>query len=263
MNFYSFLCRYGHIAEDESLNDHDRKYHPKGFNPETDTCEYRERMAKSDKVDELGNLKQCGISGVFTGSHADYNRASLTHVGEANGALSHGWGIYGSNKIDVANIYAYKLDPKEKSVIYEQTFFTDRDCGDDSHLLIWNEPISKENRERIAKGFALKFAHDEKYQKGLYDSMNRTLEGMTGEQVYEFLYKAFYTKEKTSKWLAGIGVDGVKYPADSRNDSDGNKVGWNYVSFRDDNIRTTKKFIEGKEVPVKDSMKVSGRIQTL
>jgi hypothetical protein len=48
--------------------------------------------------------------------------------------------------------------------------------------------------------------------------------------------------------LARAGIDGVKYPVDSyggKTVKDGDKAGWNYVSFRDDNIRVDHKWTDG------------------
>ena len=54
--------------------------------------------------------------------------------------------------------------------------------------------------------------------------------------------------KSTSEFLARAGIDGVKYPVDSygKKVKDGDKAGWNYVSFRDDNIRVDHKWTDGK-----------------
>ena len=52
-----------------------------------------------------------------------------------------------------------------------------------------------------------------------------------------------------SEFLARAGIDGVKYPVDSyggKGVKDGDKAGWNYVSFRDDNIRVDHKWTDGQ-----------------
>ena len=50
-----------------------------------------------------------------------------------------------------------------------------------------------------------------------------------------------------SEFLTRAGIDGVKYPVASymRGVKDGDKAGWNYVSFRDDNIRVDHKWEDG------------------
>ena len=51
-----------------------------------------------------------------------------------------------------------------------------------------------------------------------------------------------------SEFLARAGIDGVKYPVDSygKQMKDGEEAGWNYVSFRDDNIRVDHKWTDGQ-----------------
>ena len=54
MNYFSW--RYGGRAApalDESLAEHDKKYHPNGFDPERETCNKRTELAKADKGDVL------------------------------------------------------------------------------------------------------------------------------------------------------------------------------------------------------------------
>ena len=49
--------------KDMTLEEHDRQHHPKGFNPETDTCKFRERLAtetETDKGDILDKDKSSG-----------------------------------------------------------------------------------------------------------------------------------------------------------------------------------------------------------
>lgn len=45
----------------------------------------------------------------------------------------------------------------------------------------------------------------------------------------------------------GEESDGIKYPGDSYGTTvkDGDEAGWNYVSFRDDNIRVDHKWVDG------------------
>ena len=67
-------------------------------------------------------------------------------------------------------------------------------------------------------------------------------------------------EQAASDFLARADIDGIKYPVDSyggKTVKDGNEVGWNYVSFRDDNIRVNRKFVDGVEVPVKDSTEIA------
>ena len=58
MNFFAW--RFGRqcaAACDESLAEHDKKYHPNGFDPERETCNKRAELAKADKGDVLSPSK--------------------------------------------------------------------------------------------------------------------------------------------------------------------------------------------------------------
>ncbi len=139
--------------------------------------------------------------------------------------------------------------------LYEQTWFTDRPEGDESHLLNWYKPVSAENWKRIIG--AVKsvdgwqklnsvFADPSWTKRTVYDN---------AEEVYNyFLPKVLQelngqrgTPMEVSEFLARAGIDGVKYPADSygKTTKNGDKAGWNYVSFRDDNIRVDHKWTDG------------------
>lgn len=54
MNYFSWrFGKQGATACDESLAEHDKKYHPNGFDPERETCNKRAELAKADKGDVL------------------------------------------------------------------------------------------------------------------------------------------------------------------------------------------------------------------
>lgn len=64
MNFFAWrFGKQGATACDESLAEHDKKYHPDGFDPERETCNKRAEMAKADKGDVLSpsdGAENCG-----------------------------------------------------------------------------------------------------------------------------------------------------------------------------------------------------------
>lgn len=180
--------------------------------------------------------------------------------------------------------------------IYEQTFFTNREPGDESHLLKWYEPADKnvlsrlqnaladessgkyssferwveeeaggrdvnaeiDSLNHIAKEMGLKDARElfererEKYFDLSLKNRNRAfmedVSNPTGEDVYNALAERLGGAKEASEWLAEHDIDGIKYPVDSYGGKavkDGNKAGWNYVSFRDDNIRVDHKWTDG------------------
>ena len=139
--------------------------------------------------------------------------------------------------------------------VYEQTFFTNRAPGDESHLLKWYEPVSEENWNRIVS---------QAKKEGLTKVLKELdgMDGSSGKQIYASIVFGFdngknsYSRKDSlkypkaaSEFLARAGIDGVKYPVDSyggKTIKDGDKSGWNYVSFRDDNIRVDHKWEDGQ-----------------
>ena len=128
--------------------------------------------------------------------------------------------------------------------VYGQTFFTDRAPGDESHLLKWYEPVSDENLARVA---------EQKKKEGLKEPLDLELwQGVSnpiGERFYNHIVRMTGSPKSASEFLARAGIDGVKYPVGSyggKGVKDGNVAGWNYVSFRDDNIRVDHKWTDGE-----------------
>ena len=75
---------------------------------------------------------------------------------------------------------------------------------------------------------------------------------LTGELAYQLLAKdeVLGSPQAASEFLARAGIDGVKYPVDTyggKSVKDGDEAGWNYVSFRDDNIRVDHKWTDGQQ----------------
>lgn len=246
------------------------------------------------------------ISGIYTGSAADYEKPSLHYVGTGEGSQVYGWGLYGSNVRGVAEKYAmpsgleirrrgYIVKPWDDKIanliranftsrnpiesalkkakeykakgygweqkdieslengdyevgaphsnIYEQTFFTNRAPGDESHLLMWYGNVS-DPRNNFAE--QKKWIRAQAKKEGV--KLPRDLGGW-GEDIYNILANVLGSPKAASEFLARAGIDGVKYPVDSygKTVKDGDKAGWNYVSFRDDNIRVDHKWVDGAQ----------------
>lgn len=139
--------------------------------------------------------------------------------------------------------------------VYEQTFFTDRAPGDESHLLKWYDAISDANWDRVIAQ-AEKEGLRDKLKGAWWLRFNGDLEhfitdnGNSGDAIYERLSKLLGGPQAASEFLARAGIDGVKYPVDSyggKGVKDGDEAGWNYVSFRDDNIRVDHKWTDGQQ----------------
>ena len=141
--------------------------------------------------------------------------------------------------------------------LYEQTFFTDREPGDESHLLKWYEDLPKEQVDWIAQEFA---------KEGFFVASFSKLKGWTildrtsgkkmslwdkreSGEAYEAIAKFLGSPQAASEFLARAGIDGVKYPVDSyggKGVKDGDKAGWNYVAFSDEHIRVDHKWTDGE-----------------
>ncbi|MBR4259756.1 MAG: hypothetical protein IKQ17_12050, partial [Kiritimatiellae bacterium] len=214
---------------------------------------------------------------------------SLLKIGTGEGSQVYGWGLYGSTVRGVAENYmprertaeekahieflkrsaANETQPALKKYwedelrlaqhpqrnLYEQTFFTDRAPGDESHLLKWYEPVSEKQIEWVAQAFRRKGHGVVKYGTGKWNIIDRytgdktMLHHESGEKFYEGLSTFLGSPKAASEFLARAGIDGVKYPVDSYGGKavkDGDKAGWNYVSFRDDNIRVDHKWTDGQ-----------------
>lgn len=126
--------------------------------------------------------------------------------------------------------------------LYEQTWFTDRAPGDESHLLKWYGKVTASQKKWIKA---------QAEREGL-DVSNIIWDGgkIDGAMLYNYLATPSYlgSPKAASEFLARAGIDGVKYPVDSYGKAlkDGDEAGWNYVSFRDDNIRVDHKWADGE-----------------
>jgi|GEM_PF-4114816 len=189
------------------------------------------------------DIARHSVSRLYTGSAADYDQPSLRAVGTGVGRQAFGWGLYASKNRAVAENHATR-EQNRKSMpgeaganahVYEQTWFTDRPEGDESRLLEWDEVISAEILARIEKQ-----SDAEGIGQEVRDAL-RFGNGYEGDNVYDDLRDQVFAGDAkaTSEFLARAGIDGMKYPAAPR--------GWNYISFRDDNMRIDHHWVDGEQ----------------
>ena len=157
---------------------------------------------------------------------------------------------------DHINDYTYKEIPPTGRNVYEQTFFTNRAPGDESHLLNWYEPVSEENAKR-AIAAVKSLGLDRRDLDATFGSdWENKLREATGQKVYQMVTDAFANldvdnaEKSASELLAKFDIDGIKYPVDSygKDVKNGDEAGWNYVSFRDDNITVDHKWVDGTQM---------------
>lgn len=259
-----------------------------------------------------GGGKRKSISGIYTGSAADYDKPSLLKVGTGEGNQVYGWGLYGTNVRGVAEKYAMpsgleirrhgnivkpwndkiaglirnnfsSRNPIESALkeakengwdqkdieslengdyeviashsnLYEQTFFTDRAPGDESHLLKWYSSerprtLLKKIRSNLTEEQANTF--NKMYNKAYRSGPGGSAQAVFNQDIYEMLTDILGSQKDATEFLRDkCDIDGIKYPVDSYSGPirDGDKDGWNYVSFRDDNIKVDRKWKDGEEV---------------
>lgn len=207
-----------------------------------------QQRAKEKKLYGDSNEQRSNhVSGLFTGGPEAYWRPSLAHVGSNSGTRYFGWGLYAANWREGALVYM-----PEGGAIMEQTWWTHRPAGDESHLLVDGEPLSEENAERVATTIAHLMEEygvttqemNAKFWRG-WDDTN-----MNGDMAYrtvEWFFKVFTDVENpaaaASRALYMHDIDGVKIPMGEETDFDGNPTGKqlaNYVSFSDENLRVDR-----------------------
>ena len=156
--------------------------------------------------------------------------------------------------------------------LYEQTFFTNRATPEETerHLLKWYEPVSEEQRSAVLAKMKEELGDDiysripgggrileedfdgdrAAYLEAIEDQRREEREAKTGGDFYRWVAMITGGEKEASELLARAGIDGVKYPVDSygKTVKDGDVAGWNYVSFRDDNIRVDHKWRDGEMV---------------
>ena len=264
-----------------------------------------------------GSGKRKSISGIYTGSSADYDKPSLLKVGTGDGGQIYGWGLYGSNERGEAETYAdmevgkyeysyqkngkiinekddtieskavgalklwgdvetaieeLKGIPNSEAIIkelkehgseyqeynpqkhiYEQTFFTNRPEGDESHLLKWYSSerprtLLKTIRSNLTEEQANTF--NKMYNKAYRSGPGGSAQAVFNQDIYEMLTDILGSPKEATEFLRDkCDIDGIKYPVNSYSGPirDGDKEGWNYVSFRDDNIRVDHKWEDGEQ----------------
>ena len=145
--------------------------------------------------------------------------------------------------------------PSNNEYVYEQTFFTDRPEGDESHLLSWLDPVPSHLKKNVIDQLKKEFDFDAESEKYLLDRIENSSDGdilyfSVGQVLRE---KAGVSLEEApkaaSEFLVRAGIDGVKVPVGAANifaTPNGDENGWNYISFRDDNIEVNHKYVNGE-----------------
>lgn len=169
------------------------------------------------------------IGGLYSGAPVAYDRPSLKAVGSNTGSLAYGWGLY-------ATTYKYAAMSYAQDALHEQVWWINRPEGDESHLLVWDEPISQENRERWLAAINSLGLDPRELAHFSYGEDWATHE-MTGRQAYDFveaiaryIIENAHPKQFASTLLARFDIDGMKY-------------GNTYVAFSDEHLRVVRRWV--------------------
>ncbi len=202
--------------------------------------------------------------GIFMAAEGDLNKAVevARHDYEEQEGV---WRSFAKKVLDFieqhGKEFQYIPAPEVHRNVYEQTFFNNRANPEETerHLLKWygdvtseqfrwvTEQLKKERSEGPVKRFLDDWELDDEALDDDY-FLTDVMEEHTGKGLYRVLEDMFGSPKAASEFLARAGIDGVKYPVNSfrKNVKDGDVAGWNYVSFRDDNIRVDHKWRDGK-----------------
>ena len=134
------------------------------------------------------------------------------------------------------NYFADAIPQNVKPAIHQQVWFTNRAPGDESHLLLWEKPLSKENRARVVEAVESLGLLDDVLTNKVGEDW-RTKE-MTGEEAYRFVMDAV----RKSGLAEGERADKLASQLLYAHDIDGNihhvgdAVRQNYVAFSDEHL---------------------------
>ncbi len=186
-----------------------------------------------------------------------YSKPDIHYVGKGVMSTIYGWGLYASDDIGLAEEYADSHIGEEGATptIHEQTWWTNREPGDESHLLEWTKPISEENKARLLKAI-------QGVRRGSRRLSNKRLDailgqgweediGISGEEAYKTFCRILRERYRTEgsrdeEYLIGQiaaillhanGIDGIKYPVSYNRGIDSYAWGANYVAFSDEHLR--------------------------
>lgn len=169
------------------------------------------------------------IGGLYSGASMAYDRPSLKAVGSNTGSLAYGWGLY-------ATTYKYAAMSYAQEALHEQVWWINRPEGDESHLLVWDKPISQENRERWLAAITSLGLDPRELAHFSYGEDWATHE-MTGRQAYDFveaiaryIIENAHPKQFASTLLARFDIDGMK-------------VGNIYVAFSDEHLQVVRRWV--------------------
>jgi len=141
------------------------------------------------------------------------------------------------NDFDITELQYDKINNsflQNKRVLYKIS--TKKDINT-YNWLQWDKPISEKNKNLIKNKL------DSKYGGGSVDITGPLNRGDNGQDIYKGFAKYLGSYKNTSLFLLNIGIDGIKYPAESiaRGKTSDSARGFNYVIFDPSIIKIEQK----------------------
>jgi len=171
------------------------------------------KVITPDQVEGVLRKAKARFKLAWHGSLSKYNKISTDKVGSSQGDSVYGWGIYLSDKKEVAEFYKkgesgslYQVDMKPREEEY----------------LLWDKPLSEQSdfvKEKISAKHISEWSSDD---------------STTGEDYYRFHEREEMDSREASMFLLNEGVRGIKY-LDKASLEKGERV-YNYVIFDENDV---------------------------
>jgi len=179
----------------------------------------------------------------YHGSPHEFQNFSTENIGTGEGNQVFGWGLYFTNKEEIADYY--RGNDELVGVKYKVTLWANKQ----EELLHWkasfeNQPKSvqtkvlsfmadflpEKNLQKIKKDLKLPFGKGD--EQGL---IHLNTARYSGEKIYTLVSKKLGSDKAASKFLYSFGIDGIKYLADGGTGGSTGDV-YNYVVFNDGDV---------------------------
>lgn len=169
----------------------------------------------------------------YHGSPYNFDNFSTENIGSGEGNQSFGWGLYFSNKKEVAEYYADKLSDEAKRNLYTVDIT-------DGKFLQWDKAVPAKEENRIKKAlFNILIQGDYKgAERELSEELNGVFTDSTGEYLYNDITAYLGSPKDASLFLKENGYTGLEYPGGTLSQAE-SKDTRNYIVFADKDVSIT------------------------
>lgn len=197
----------------------------------------------------------------FHGSPYKVETFSTNNTNTGEGSAAFGWGLYFTDKEDIAKYYAKKLSfLKGDEYVYEVSLHSGKDPSEYNYIR-WDKKLSQEQISKLEKSFKENNIEiTEVYDRlGKLFGQQAPVTKYTGEWFYGILANHFKNQKEASEFLLRLGIDGIQYPTDSFFNKKPifSKEGFNYVVFDETAVTIKKVTKNGKVIEIKSNEELS------